>query len=275
MPSSSPNCRRRGPFAVLMLTIALLFLQTATPAAQKCETTEWKVDYGESSRLPSGDLSFEDLKFSQCSTLLHATKAEASGIAESIRNSTWKLTGRVHLEFDVLRKGSEGLVAPVDLEPRRAVLDADAATVVFVNNRVSSVTVQATSAPPSRQPKKPVQVKLDDAQLDVDTAVLAFAEGRVKTIQAKGSPAIFSHVVKKTGRRAQGRANNLNYDASENQVQLRDDIWLSDGRLQNKTQLITYNLSDGSYSSPGPGSVTNQPEERVPAPRTPDRATAQ
>jgi lipopolysaccharide transport protein LptA len=244
----------RRPFAFAMFAIcaagSLLHLQPAI-AAERCDTRDWKFSNGPSSYDRNGNAVIQRLELRQCSTLLRASRAEGTG-SDSIGNSSWKLTGDVHLEFD------------------GAVLDTQAATVVLRNDRLSSVVVHSAAA---RGTKEPVRVLFNDATLDVDSATVTFVDGRISTILALGAPAQFSHRGK-DGSRAQGRANKLEYDAGKSLVRLSIDTWFSKGSKDFNLDEVTYNLADGSYSSPGSSSGTYRPEERVPAPRTPDRATA-
>jgi lipopolysaccharide transport protein LptA len=248
-----PDSRWRGPMIALAAAATLLGLQLASAAGERREPIT--VDSREGMSFNASGLTINAPQVRQGSTVLRAAKARATNTEDGFKNSTWKFTGQVHLEFD------------------GAVLDGEAATVVFVDGRLSSADVQSASAPPSRQPKKPVHVELNGAQLDVDTAAVAFAEGRIKTVQAQGSPAIFSHLMKKTGRLANGRANRIHYDAGKSLMRLTEDAWFSYGGNIFDTQLAVYNLEDGTYDI-GPFIGTHDPAERVPAPSIPDRATA-
>jgi lipopolysaccharide transport protein LptA len=247
-----PVSRWRGPVIALAAAATLLGLQLAFAASERREPI---ILNATGMRANASGTTVDAPVVTQGSTVLRAAKATATNTEDGYKNSTWKFTGQVHLEFD------------------GAVLDGDAATVVFADGRLSSANVQAISSPPSRQPKKPVHVELNGAELDVDTAVVAFAEGSIKTVQAQGAPAIFSHLVKKTGRRANGRANRINYDAGKSLMRLTEDARFSYGGNTVDTQLVVYNLDDGLYEI-GPFSGTHDPDERVPAPLTPDRATA-
>jgi lipopolysaccharide transport protein LptA len=253
MAPSSPDCRRRGLIAALAAASAMLFLQPAVAASDKCETKEWEVKSEVMTRSVSEDLSVTDLKLSQCSTLLRASRADATGVKDGhIDNSTWKLTGAVHLEVD------------------GAVMDAQAATIVLVNGLVHSVDVPAQTA---QQPKKPVHVEFNSSVLDVDSATVAFTDGRIKTILALGSPAQFSYVIKKSGRQVRGRAGRIDYDAGRNEMRFSIDTRYTDGSSEASAEMLTYNIDDGSMTT-RKASGTYRPDEKVPAPRTPDRATA-
>jgi lipopolysaccharide transport protein LptA len=253
MPLLIPDNRRMLLLAVLV-TALLAFMLQAGAASVSNERIVWDALDGFEGNLFEA-VTMKQPRVRQGSTLLRAEKGNASftnGDGEA-DNSTWKFTGDVHVEVD------------------GAVLDAEAATVVFVNRRVSSVVVQSATTQPA---KKSVHLEYNNAVLDVDTATLSFADGRINTIQALGKPAQFSHVLKKNGRRVNGRANKIEYDARKSLASLSVDAWFSNGVSELATQLVTYNLADGLISSPGKSTGTYQAEERVPAPHTPDRATA-
>lgn len=246
-----PDSRSGGLLCIL--ASALLCLQPVFAAGERRERIQWDAPGGLS--VVAGVLTLQKPEVRQGSTVLRALKATAIGLDGGADNSTWKFTGEVHLEFD------------------GAVLDAQAATVVFVDNRLSSVEVQATASQPSPQQRKPVHVELNGAQLDAETAAVAFADGRIKTVQAQGAPALFSHQLKKTGPRANGRANRINYDAVKTLMDLTEDTSFSYNGNEFETPWVKYNLTDSSYVT-GPANGKHDPDERVPAPRTPDRTSA-
>jgi lipopolysaccharide export system protein LptA len=261
MAYSSLDCRQSGLLAVLVTAAALLSLQPAYAASEKCATTEWKVSTEESTQSDSGNWSIEDLKASQCSTLLQASRAETSNRDGAFKNGTWKLSGKVHLEFDGAVLGSDAATV---------VLDTDAATVVLVNGRISSVNA-GTGKTLSPQAKKAVHVEFSGVVLDADTAAATFTAGRMKTIQALGAPAQFSFL-KKSGQRAHGRSPRIVYDADKTLISFVD-AWYSSGTEEGDAQMLTYNFTNG-FTTTRKASATHDSSKLVPAPRTPDRATA-
>lgn len=156
-------------------------------------------------------------------TLIRADEVSVSGAEGEFDNSQWELRGTVHVEY-------EG-----------AVLDADAAAVVFAQGRVSTVNVQGHA----------------------------------------GQPARFAHTLKQTGRRAEGRAASIAYDASSGQVEFLNDTWFSDGRAEYADDYISYNVNTTAISNTGnPGArgtvrLLPKDSERVPPPREAERSTAQ
>jgi lipopolysaccharide transport protein LptA len=260
MALSHPDRRVRGSLAALITLVAAGALHSAQPArvaSEKCDLGAWKIDSAPGTLYTATGVSFQGLELRQCTTLLRATKAESTPLddKEGIRNTTWKLSGDVHFEFD------------------GAVLEAQAATVVFADGRLKSVQVQP--APQSSQQKKsPMHLEFNDAVLDAQTATVAFAEGRMRTVQAQGAPAKFSHQLKGQARRVNGHSNRIDYDSGKGTIRLSGDAGFSDGRNDFETQALTYSLREGWIRTEAPSSGTLRSEERVPAPRTPDRATA-
>lgn len=129
-----------------------------------------------------------------------------------------------------------------------------------------------------------VHIEFDNAVLDADSARVVFADNRLKEVHVKGAsaePARFSHQVKDTPRRNQGRAATIDYDAAAATLRLAGGTWYSDGRNEVNTASLIYNMDDGSFSNAtGPSEsdrvrITIRPDKRVPPPRTPDRATSQ
>jgi lipopolysaccharide transport protein LptA len=102
---------------------------------------------------------------------------------------------------------------------------------------------------------------------------VAFVDGRMKTVQAQGAPAKFSHQLKNATRR-NGQAEKLEYDDGTCLMTLSGDVLYSSGSGELRTKEVRYNLCDGTAAFPDEASGTVKPDARVPAPRTPDRATA-
>jgi hypothetical protein len=192
--------------------------------------------------------------------LLRASKAEATGLVDAKPdNSVWKFTGAVHLVFDDV------------------VLDAPVATVVFAGGRVASIEVPVPQAQVSQQTKLPIHVEFNGALLDAQTAAVAFADGRMTTVQAQGtpgSPAQFSHQLKNSAHRVHGHADRIDYDAGKSLMRISGDSWFTEGNTEFGIPALTYNLTDGSYHGEGSSRGTFTPDEKVPAPSTPDRARA-
>jgi lipopolysaccharide export system protein LptA len=251
MAFSPPDCRARGFPSLLAAAAALLFFQPTDAASEKCDTTKWTTGW-EKSRSTPGSASIDELKASQCNTLLQASKAETSNFEDAFKNGTWVLSGKVHLEFD------------------GAVLDTDAATVVLVDGRLSAVNAGSGKAqsPPA---KKAVHAEFKGVVLDADTAAATFAAGRIKTIQALGAPAQFSYL-RKSGQRVRGRSPRILYDEGKTLISFFD-AWFSSDTEEGEAELLTYNFTD-EMTDMEKFIGTRDTSKRVPAPRTPDRATA-
>jgi lipopolysaccharide export system protein LptA len=212
MPHSSPDNRhRRNLLRGLIAACALLGL-----AGQAADSKQEPIDVsGDAPQYKAGTFSITNLKLRQgTGTAINAKDATAKNIAEGYGNATWILKNAVHVEY-------EG-----------AVLDADAAVVVFANDRL-------------------------------------------KSIEIDGGPAKFAHQSAPDLRR-QGSARNIKYDTTGGKVNFDGDSWFFDGKdAEMRTNHVTYDTKDGSYSSPDKNArLTLKTPARVPAPRTPDRATA-
>lgn len=139
--------------------------------------------------------------------------------------------------------------------------------------------------------KGTVHIEMEGAVLDADSAKVVFADGRVKTIHVQGAPSRFSHVMKNTERRYEGRAAVIDYDAAAGLVRSSGGTKYAYGRSQGTTEaVVTYNLTSGVLSTQGDGSDNERvrltldpvqkdpgqkdPIQKVPAPRAPDRTSA-
>ena len=244
----------RNLFGALAIAALVVAGHPAEAAGISREPIDWHADGGVDFGGESSDaLVMKRPVVRQGTTRLTAAKATATGVDQDAGNSSWEFTGDVHLEFD----GAE--------------LNADSANVVFANGRLTSVVVQRVGG-------KPVHVEFENALLDVESAKVTFVDNRINNIVALGKPAQFSHQLGKSDARANGRANQIDYDARKSSVLLTGDLRFTKGPHTVETQLLKYNLDDGSFSTqnmPGSGVLDRaDPADRVPAPRTPDRATA-
>lgn len=120
-----------------------------------------------------------------------------------------------------------------------------------------------------------VHIVFDDAVLDADGATVVFSDNRLQKVHVKGAPSRFSHQLKNSAQRNQGRAATIDYDAQTALLRLSGDTWYSDGSKDIETAAYTYNMNDGSFSTNEVVKGTVQPNKHVPPPRTPDRATSQ
>jgi lipopolysaccharide export system protein LptA len=128
-----------------------------------------------------------------------------------------------------------------------------------------------------------VRIEHDNAQLEADAATVDFAAGNARSIEVHGDPAQFSYPTRVAGRRFQGYAESVHYDGDTREVRvvghpsrykLGLDPYSSDKPLLyelDKAVLSTEDNGDPAARVRG----TWHPDERVPAPRVPERSTAQ
>lgn len=131
-----------------------------------------------------------------------------------------------------------------------------------------------------------VHIEFDGALLDAESATVKFMENRLKTIAVQGAPANFSHTLRNSGQRIQGRSVRINYDTGTSEVQFNGGTAFQDGTYKFNTEAeLTYNIKNGIVRTPqgSRSEGTYQPQEKeapspdrqVPPPRTPDRTSAQ
>lgn len=102
-----------------------------------------------------------------------------------------------------------------------------------------------------------VHIEFRDAVLDSDSAFLVLQGDRVASVSVKGSQATFSHQLSQSQRRIDGRANDIDYVASTGKVRFSGDTSFTDGRNQLATNLVIYDINNGSVGDDG------DPETRV------------
>lgn len=117
--------------------------------------------------------------------------------------------------------------------------------------------------------------------LNADTAIVDVQDDHIVRATVTGKPARFTQQ-NAAGKLTQGHADQIVYDVNQGTVQLSDDAWLSDGRTEISSHLITYDVLKDRIeaSSPGNGqrvhlTLTPQapaagkaaPKTRPPAPR--------
>lgn len=126
-----------------------------------------------------------------------------------------------------------------------------------------------------------VHINYRGAVLDAESALIVFRGKELQSARVEGSQATFSHQPAGASRRVHGRANSINFEGASNQVHLSGNTSYSDGRNECRVEELFYNLDDGSFVNRRlPGGVVGCTldlggRDRVPAPRTPDRSTAQ
>jgi lipopolysaccharide export system protein LptA len=130
-----------------------------------------------------------------------------------------------------------------------------------------------------------VRIEYDDAILDADVATVAFAAGDARSIQVHGAPARFSYPTRTGGQRFEGQADSVTFDGDKQQVRVIGhpsrysfgiDQYSSDKPVLyelDSSVLHTEAGDDPCSSSCVRGTIN--PDGFVPAPRMPDRGTAQ
>ena len=129
-----------------------------------------------------------------------------------------------------------------------------------------------------------VHIEVDGAVLDAATATVRFTSNRLGSAHVVGSPAQFSHVMKGSTHRNQGRAGTIDYDAGKSLLRLDGGAWYSDGRNEITSPFLVYNLADRSLekearegerviltirpgtSAPAPSPAPTSPPASPPAP---------
>jgi lipopolysaccharide transport protein LptA len=194
------------------------------------------------------------------------------------------LDSRTPIEFEGGKACFKANLGAGTLESCDVILRQGAQTVIRAKNAAARGLSSEGLENTEWQFSNGVHIEFDDAVLDADSATVLFADNRLKEVHVKGSksePARFSHQVKDTPRRNQGRAATIDYAAADSMLRLAGGTWYTDGRNEVNTASLIYSMNDGSFSNAtGPNEsdrvrITIRPDKRVPPPRTPDRATSQ
>ena len=88
--------------------------------------------------------------------------------------------------------------------------------------------------------------------LSADRAVVNVLGSRITRATVSGSPAQFMQQ-SKTGKPAQGHAEQIVYDLNKGTVQLSGNAWLSDGRNQMSAPVLTYDVLKDRIKGSSPG----------------------
>jgi lipopolysaccharide transport protein LptA len=222
MPSTLPD-RRRSTLLIASLLLCLqpVLAAKVEPRIDK-ETPLEIAGTNMQHNLNTGTLRARDVTITQGpETTIRAAVANGRGLKNGFDNSSWELSGAIHIEFDDL------------------VLEADAATVVFSEQRIATVHVQGKPARFTHQQK--------DARKNEGRASTIDYEQRTGNLRLAGNTWLFD-----------GR----------NEVQSSALLYnLNDGVISN----------DRKSGDSGPVKIIIRPGKppTIPTPRTPDRSTAQ
>jgi lipopolysaccharide transport protein LptA len=96
-----------------------------------------------------------------------------------------------------------------------------------------------------------VKITMDQGQLASDDAEINFARKSLSKAVVNGKPASFEERVAKTGKIAHGRADTIDYDASQGIVRLSKNAWLSDGSTEIRGESLKYNVLAQSIVAEG------------------------
>jgi lipopolysaccharide transport protein LptA len=77
-----------------------------------------------------------------------------------------------------------------------------------------------------------------------DEAIVEFSDSQLKRATATGKPAEFDQTGEDSNVIAHGHANEIVYEVGEGTVRLSDDAWVTDGRNNITSPVITYNLTE-------------------------------
>lgn len=224
MALSLPEVRRCAPLAVLALGAAGLLPGSAVPAPTAPQLSRADIEVEGRNpvmNLNAGTLEMRDVRLQQDpGTVIEARQTAASGIAGGYENSRWEFTGTVHIEFD------------------GAILDADKATAVFADGRISTLQVNGAPARFSHPARDSGQRNLGRAnRIDYDAAT--------REVRFSG---------------------NTWYSDGRNEA-------TTEALVYSLADSVLTSAGDGSEESRV--KLTIRPNRRVPPPRTPDRDTAQ
>jgi lipopolysaccharide transport protein LptA len=87
-----------------------------------------------------------------------------------------------------------------------------------------------------------VKITMDQGLLTSDEAEITFAKKLLSNAVVNGKPAAFEQRIAKTGKLAQGRADNIDYDVTKGVVHLSKNAWLSDGEREIQGESLKYNV---------------------------------
>jgi lipopolysaccharide export system protein LptA len=91
-----------------------------------------------------------------------------------------------------------------------------------------------------------------------DEAIVEFKDKQLKRATATGKPAEFDQTGEDSNVIAHGHANEIVYEVGEATVRLSDDAWVTDGRNNITSPVITYSLNDERVQA-----TTSQSTERI------------
>ena len=104
-----------------------------------------------------------------------------------------------------------------------------------------------------------VKIMVDQGQLSSEGAEITFAKKLLSKAFVSGNPASFEQRLAKSGKLAQGRADEIDYDVAKGVVHFSKNAWLSDGQNEIRGDSLNYNVLAQSIIAEG----TEQGSQRV------------
>lgn len=151
---------------------------------------------------------------------------------------------------------AQAKAAPISLDAQSSELDLKNNNVYFRKVRIAQdgMSVTADQGQASREAlgnhldnslwifRGNVKITMQQGELTADEAQVSFIKKLLSKAVATGNPAEFQQRIEKTGKLAQGHADNIDYDASNGVVRLTKNAWLSDGQNEVRGESLKYNV---------------------------------
>lgn len=143
-------------------------------------------------------------------------------------------------------------LAPIDVEAESSDFDYRNGVLVFRKVRITQgdsrveaerATATGLEFDNSRwQFEGSVLIHAQGGRLASDAATVHFADNEIASAEATGRPATFAQT--RGERRAEGRAERIDYDLGTGRVRLVGSAWLSDGRNEITGSTLVYSMRD-------------------------------
>lgn len=169
-------------------------------------------------------------------TLAFTLQGGAAGAAEPVADITIEAAG-FHLNYADNTLRLPNVVIQQDSPQGRMLIRADEAIARGTEPSFDNSAWEFRGA---------VHIEFAGGELDADSADVRFRGNRPSTARVVGAPARFSHQMKDSAQRNQGRARTIDFDMQKGTVRLAGDAWYSDGRNEITTEAILYSLADRS-----------------------------
>ena len=114
-----------------------------------------------------------------------------------------------------------------------------------------------------------VKIIMDEGELTSDEAQINFAKQLLSKAVVNGKPASFEKHIAKTGKLAQGHADNIDYDVVKGIVRLTKNGWLTDGSYEVHGDSLKYNMITQTMAAEGSEQDSQRVHITVPPPSKP------